>query len=159
MINGALTIGTLDGANVEMREEAGAENFFCPGLTVPEVERLVHDGYHPSQFIESNTELRAGAGSHLGRRSRTATSCIPATRRQPHPPRPVPSLADFADYLVCQNEVSDTCNNGAAWDRMSISTPLAAASSRRIGPSRSTATTSGTSSGCQSSDPQRGGLA
>ena len=59
MINGALTIGTLDGANVEIREEAGAENFFLFGLTEDEVERVRRDGYRPVDYIERNAELRA----------------------------------------------------------------------------------------------------
>ena len=59
MLNGALTIGTLDGANVEMREEAGAENFFLFGLTVEEVERIKRDGYRPSDYVERNPELAA----------------------------------------------------------------------------------------------------
>ena len=59
MLNGALTIGTLDGANVEMREEVGAENFFLFGLTVDEVERIKRDGYRPSDYVNANSELTA----------------------------------------------------------------------------------------------------
>lgn len=121
MINGALTIGTLDGANVEMREEAGAENFFLFGLTAPQVVRLVHDGYHPSHYIESNTELREvlglisdGAFSHGN-----IDVFRPLVDNLIHHD-PFLVLADFADYLVCQNEVSDTWRNAAAWGRMSI---------------------------------------
>jgi starch phosphorylase len=59
MINGAVTIGTLDGANVEMREEVGAENFFLFGLTVDEVERVLRDGYRPADYIGRDSELTA----------------------------------------------------------------------------------------------------
>lgn len=59
MINGALTIGTLDGANVEIREEAGPENFFLFGLTEDQVEAAKRDGYSPATFIERDAELAA----------------------------------------------------------------------------------------------------
>src|SRR6516225_11040036 len=59
MINGALTIGTLDGANVEIREEVGAENFFLFGLTVADVERIKREGYRPVDYIGRDDELKA----------------------------------------------------------------------------------------------------
>ena len=57
-INGALTIGTLDGANVEIREEVGPENFFLFGLKAEEVEHLRLTGYDPVSFYENDPELR-----------------------------------------------------------------------------------------------------
>src|SRR6202040_346075 len=59
MINGALTIGTLDGANVEMRDEVRPENFFLFGLTGQEVEAVKAKGYRPADYIDGNDELRA----------------------------------------------------------------------------------------------------
>src|SRR6185437_12639463 len=59
MINGALTIGTLDGANVEMRDEVGAENFFLFGLTEDKVAEIKRHGYRPTDYIYRNDELDA----------------------------------------------------------------------------------------------------
>lgn len=59
MINGAVTIGTLDGANVEILEQVGKDNMFLFGLTAPEVETLWRSGYNPSEYYNSDPELRA----------------------------------------------------------------------------------------------------
>src|SRR2546426_12728225 len=59
MLNGALTIGTLDGANVEIREEVGEDNFFTFGLTAEEVQARKSLGYSPRGFYEQDDELRA----------------------------------------------------------------------------------------------------
>ena len=58
MLNGALTIGTMDGANVEMHEEVGSENIFIFGLSAEEVIEMKNSGYNPSKFYESDAELR-----------------------------------------------------------------------------------------------------
>ena len=58
-MNGALTIGTLDGANVEIRQKAGEENFFLFGLAAPQVLARKAEGYHPRDYYNSNLTLRA----------------------------------------------------------------------------------------------------
>ena len=57
-LNGALTIGTLDGANIEIREEVGADNFFLFGLTAEQVYDLKAKGYNPREYYDSDPELR-----------------------------------------------------------------------------------------------------
>src|SRR6185503_4671708 len=57
-MNGSLTIGTLDGANIEIREEVGADNFFLFGKTAEEVTQLVERGYHPGRYLEASAALQ-----------------------------------------------------------------------------------------------------
>ncbi|HTY28186.1 MAG TPA: glycogen/starch/alpha-glucan family phosphorylase, partial [Mycobacterium sp.] len=121
MMNGALTIGTLDGANVEMREEAGPENFFLFGLTVPEVHQLLAEGYRPRDYIAGNDELAAVlaliADGRFSGGDRDVFAPLIADLSN-HDPFLV--LADYADYLRCQQQVSDTWRDAAGWTRMSI---------------------------------------
>ena len=121
MMNGALTIGTLDGANVEIREEAGAENFFLFGLTAAEVERTRRAGYRPERHAEENPELQAALDL-------LASGAL--TRGDPEVLRPVVEnllhadpfmvLADFAAYVSCQARVSEAWRDPGGWTRMSI---------------------------------------
>ncbi|MGD9619537.1 MAG: glycogen/starch/alpha-glucan phosphorylase [Mycolicibacterium sp.] len=121
MINGALTIGTLDGANVEMRDEAGAENFFLFGLTVPEVQRLIGEGYRPGSYIEHNRELAEVLGLiAAGRFSEGDTEVFDPLIDNLGNHDPFLVLADYADYLACQRRVGDTWLDPQAWTRMSI---------------------------------------
>ncbi|MEH3133269.1 MAG: glycogen/starch/alpha-glucan phosphorylase [Mycolicibacterium neoaurum] len=121
MMNGALTIGTLDGANVEIRAEAGPENFFLFGLTVDEVEELKRSGYRPSSYIAADPELRAVldliAGGHF---SHGDTEVFrPLIENLTHHD-PFLVLADYASYVACQDRVSAAWQDRDAWSRMSI---------------------------------------
>jgi starch phosphorylase len=120
-MNGALTIGTLDGANVEIREAVGPENFFLFGLTTDQVAELRRSGYQPRQYYESNPELRealdlidsgffANGDRHLFRP--LVESLL--TRDD------YMLLADYQAYVECQQRVSDAYRDRTAWTRMSI---------------------------------------
>ncbi|MCV7301277.1 glycogen/starch/alpha-glucan phosphorylase [Mycobacterium barrassiae] len=121
MINGALTIGTLDGANVEIRDEVGAENFFLFGLTVPEVERIQREGYRPADYIGRNDELKAVleliAGGQFSRGDPEVFRPLVESLTH-HDPFLV--LADYGAYLDCQGRVSAAWRDAEAWTRMSI---------------------------------------
>ncbi len=125
MLNGALTIGTLDGANVEMRDEVGAENFFLFGLTEAEVESLKATGYRPGDYIERDidggTELRAALnsianGTFSGGDQDVFRPLVDSLRFDD----PFLVLADYASYVTCQDRVDAAWHDTAGWTRMSI---------------------------------------
>ncbi|VUZ84591.1 maltodextrin phosphorylase [Candidatus Methylomirabilis lanthanidiphila] len=121
LLNGALTIGTLDGANVEIREEAGADNFFLFGLTAEEVERVRREGYRPACSIEGNDELRAvleliGSG-HFSRGDTEVFRPLIENLTQSDP---FLVLADYAAYVACQEQVGSAWRDEDRWTRMSI---------------------------------------
>ncbi|BAU41869.1 glycogen/starch/alpha-glucan phosphorylase [Leptolyngbya sp. O-77] len=120
-MNGALTIGTLDGANVEIREEVGAENFFLFGLTTEEVAAKKAAGYRPMDYYESNDDLRqvidriaSGFFSHGD------TGLFrPLVDNLLHKDDYL-LLADYQSYIDCQEQVSQAYRNWDHWTRMSI---------------------------------------
>ena len=121
MINGALTVGTLDGANVEIREEAGAENFILFGLTVDEVEALKASGYRPADYIDSNDELRAvldliAGGTFSHGDTEVFRPLVDNLRHDD----PFLVCADYASYVECQARVSAAWQDGESWTKMSI---------------------------------------
>jgi starch phosphorylase len=120
-MNGALTIGTLDGANVEIRDAVGNENFFLFGLTATDVERMRRDGYNPRSFYESNPQLREtidlineGVFSN-GDRELFRPIVDTLLNRDDYM-----LLADYQSYVDCQQRVTDTYRDRALWTRMSI---------------------------------------
>jgi starch phosphorylase len=120
-LNGALTIGTLDGANVEIREEVGAENFFLFGLTAAEVAEAKARGYRPRDHYEQNSALREViefiASGRLG--SGDAELFRPIVENLlEHDPFLL--LADYQSYIDAQDRVSALWRDPSAWTRQSI---------------------------------------
>eukprot|EP00794_Sanderia_malayensis_P020585 gene20585-22616_t len=121
MLNGALTIGTLDGANVEMREEMGAENIFIFGMTVDEVEEQKAKGYTPMDYYKKNPDLKK------------AIDQIRGGLFSPNNPDEYKDLvnellyhdrflllADFESYIECQDSVSEVFRDQSAWLQMCV---------------------------------------
>jgi glycogen phosphorylase len=121
MMNGALTIGTLDGANVEIREEVGEANFFLFGLTAAEVEQVKCDGYRPADHVAGNDELAAVLDLiSSGHFSRGDTEVFrPLVENLLHSD-PFLVLADYPAYIACQERVSEAWRDTEEWTRMSI---------------------------------------
>ena len=121
MLNGALTIGTLDGANVEIRTEAGGDNFFLFGLTVAEIERMMREGYRPADYVAANAELAASldliASGHFSKGDPTVFAPLVENLRHADP---FLVLADFAAYVACQEQVSQAWQDADRWTQMSI---------------------------------------
>ena len=120
-MNGALTIGTLDGANVEIREQVGAENFFLFGMTADEVQRRQAEGYRPWDLYQTDPELKADIDLiKSGLFSHGDTSLFRPLTDQLVDQDPFMVLADHHDYLECQERVSETYRHPERWNRMSI---------------------------------------
>ncbi|MDF9391190.1 MULTISPECIES: glycogen/starch/alpha-glucan phosphorylase [Methylococcus] len=121
MMNGALTIGTLDGANIEIREEVGEENFFLFGLTAEEVERR-RSNYDPGAIIETNEELKRVMGllesGFFSRFEPGIFDPIIESIRSPHDPWM--TAADFPGYVEAQKAAAAAFSDKERWARMSI---------------------------------------
>ncbi|MBV9875039.1 MAG: glycogen/starch/alpha-glucan phosphorylase [Verrucomicrobia bacterium] len=120
-LNGALTIGTLDGANVEIREEVGADNFFLFGLDAEQVRELKLRGYRPRSYYEQNPGL-AKVLNYID-----SGALVPSDNKLFHPlvgnlldGDPFLLLADYQSYVDCQNAVSALWVDPVAWTRKSI---------------------------------------
>ena len=120
-LNGALTIGTLDGANVEIREEVGAENFFLFGLTAAEVAEVKSRGYRPRDHYEQNAALREVidfiASGALGHGDAELFRPIVDNLMNDDP---FLLLADYQAYIDAQERVSALWRDPRAWTRQSI---------------------------------------
>ena len=120
-LNGALTIGTLDGANVEIRERVGAEHFFLFGNNAEQVTQLQREGYHPMPLLEQNPGLRAAleliATGHFSEGDRNLFQPLIDNLTQ-HDPFQV--VADAVDYSRAQDCVDQAWRDAAGWSRSSI---------------------------------------
>ncbi|HEX7902043.1 MAG TPA: glycogen/starch/alpha-glucan phosphorylase, partial [Planctomycetota bacterium] len=120
-LNGALTIGTLDGANIEIREEVGADNFFLFGVTAEEATALKERGYDPVREIESSPRLAAAIRMIAeGVFSRGDRSLFRPIVDVLYGRDPFLVCRDFASYLEAQDKVDRTWHDAEAWARMSI---------------------------------------
>jgi starch phosphorylase len=120
-MNGALTIGTLDGANIELREEIGAENFFLFGLSAEEVFALRSDGYRPMDYYAANPHLREVIDLlRSGFFTRGDTALLQPLMDNLMQYDPYMLFADFASYVECQDRVSAAYRDPDHWTRMAI---------------------------------------
>ncbi|CAN5562305.1 glycogen/starch/alpha-glucan phosphorylase [soil metagenome] len=121
-LNGALTIGTLDGANVEIMEEVGDENIFIFGLTVDEVAALFKKGYNPQEYYKANEELRAvvdWVGSNYFTPDEPP-GVLTMLRDNLYYSDPFLCLPDFQAYSDAQDRVDKTFRDTALWAKMAI---------------------------------------
>ncbi len=120
-MNGALTIGTLDGANIEIREQVGHENFFLFGNTESEIMELRNNNYDPTTFIQALPELAEALRLvELGHFSNGDTELFRPLINNLKANDPFFVMADFADYLRAQDNVSRAWQDPQEWNRMSL---------------------------------------
>jgi starch phosphorylase len=120
-MNGALTIGTLDGANVEIRDLVGDENFFLFGLTASEVNQIKANGYNPWEYYSSNPQLKdvinlINSGFFSKGNQDLFRSLVDALVYDDQ----YLLLADYQSYIDCQDRVNDAYKDPENWSRMSI---------------------------------------
>ena len=116
MINGAITLGTLDGANVEIHDVVGDDNALIFGMTTPEVNQLLRQGYYPSVPYNNNHIIRAavdGIRSEFG--PHFEDIFVSLSTKDPYM-----VLADFADYSTIQQKASKLYLDTLTWNRMSL---------------------------------------
>ncbi len=113
MINGALTIGTLDGANVEIHQSVGDDNIFLFGLTTPEVSNIKNSGYFPQMYYNNNPVIKK-AVDYI----RTLGFDNIANNLMTSDPYMV--LADFSDYSLAQQRASAVYSDRDRWNKMSL---------------------------------------
>jgi glycogen phosphorylase len=121
-LNGALTIGTLDGANVEIKEEVGEDNIFIFGMTVEEVAELFKKGYDPQQYLKKNEELRAvvdWVGSNYFTPDEPP-GVLTMLRDNLYYSDPFLCLPDFESYSECQKKVDAAFREKSRWSKMAI---------------------------------------
>jgi starch phosphorylase len=120
-MNGALTIGTLDGANVEIREEVGEENFFLFGLTSSQVEDAKRSGYDPHFIYDYNRELHEVIDLiNSGCFPRCDPNLFKSLTDKLLWDDPFMLMADYPLYVACQELVSKTWTNTSRWSRMAV---------------------------------------
>jgi starch phosphorylase len=121
MMNGAITIGTLDGANVEIREAVGEENFFLFGLTVDEVQAL-RPHYDPNGIIAADADFERVMAllesGHFCRFEPGVLDAVIASIREPADPWM--TAADFRSFVDAQRAADTAFRDVDAWTRMSI---------------------------------------
>ena len=121
-LNGALTIGTLDGANVEIRDEVGDENIFIFGLTTDEVASLRETGYNPRDYYDANKDLKevldmiASGYFSMDEPDRFKPIVDTLLQNGDH----YLLLADYASYIACQLKVEDAYRNQNTWVKKAI---------------------------------------
>ena len=120
-MNGALTIGTFDGANIEIREEVGAENFFLFGLKAEKVQELKTQGYDPGAYYAANPALREvidliRSGHFSGGDTQLFAPLVDSLMQRDD----YLLFADYQSYIDCQDRVSSMFLDERAWTRMSI---------------------------------------
>ncbi|MGD8663491.1 MAG: glycogen/starch/alpha-glucan family phosphorylase, partial [Desulfobacterales bacterium] len=120
-MNGALTIGTLDGANIEIREEVGADNFFLFGLTVEQVKERKARGYHPAEYYDSDETLRRAIDQiRSGVFSRGDTQLFEPLVQTLLQWDEYLVLADYRSYIECQEQAGLLYRDQKQWTRAAI---------------------------------------